>query len=78
LEARELLCLKTLYYAVQIRDLTLWVPSDGDLEYRLRSPASKSGFEDLFAILSNPGEPLPDDRQDGNLFYPLRLLSCCA
>ena len=64
LEERDLFGLKTVYYAVQIRDLTVWVPSDGELEHRLRSPTSKSGFEELFAILSNPGEPLPDERQE--------------
>jgi RNA polymerase-interacting CarD/CdnL/TRCF family regulator len=64
LEERDLSGVKTLYYAVQIRDMTVWVPSDGELEHRLRSPTSKSGFEELFTILSKPGEPLPDDRQE--------------
>ena len=64
LEERDLRGSKTLYYAVQIRDLTVWVPSDGELKHRLRAPTSKSGFEKLFAILSNPGEALPDDRQE--------------
>ena len=63
LEERDLLGSKALYYAVQIRDLTVWVPSDGELEHRLRAPNSKSEFEELFSILSNPGEALPDDRQ---------------
>lgn len=63
LEERDLSGVKTLYYAVQIRDMTVWVPSDGELEHRLRRPISESGFNELFAILSNPGEPLPDDRQ---------------
>jgi RNA polymerase-interacting CarD/CdnL/TRCF family regulator len=64
LEERDVFGLKALYYAVQIRDLTVWVPSDGELEHRLRRPTSKSGFKELIAILSNPGEPLPDDRQE--------------
>jgi len=64
LEERDMFGLKTLYYAVQIRDLTVWVPSDGELKHRLRPPTSKSGFKELFAILSTPGEPLPDDRQE--------------
>ena len=63
-EERDLPAAKTLYYAVQIRDLTVWVPSDEELEHRLRPPTSRSGFEELFAILSDPGEPLPDNRQE--------------
>ena len=64
LEERDVFGLKALYYAVQIRDLTVWVPSDEELEHRLRPPTSKSGFKELFAILSNPGESLPDDRHE--------------
>jgi RNA polymerase-interacting CarD/CdnL/TRCF family regulator len=64
LEERDLSGLRTLYYAVQIRDMTVWVPSDGELQHRLRAPTSKSGFKELIAILSNPGEPLPDDRYE--------------
>ena len=64
LEERDLSGLKTLYYEVRIRDLTVWVPSDSELEHRLRPPTAKTGFDELFAILSNPGEPLPDDRQE--------------
>jgi RNA polymerase-interacting CarD/CdnL/TRCF family regulator len=64
LEERDLFGLKRLYYAVQIRDLTVWVPSDGELKHRLRAPTSKSAFKELIDILSNPGEPLPEDRQE--------------
>ena len=64
LEERDLFGLKSLYYAVQIGDLTVWVPSDGEVGHRLRRPTSKSGFKELLAILSNPGEPLPEDRQE--------------
>ena len=64
LEERNLSGFNTLYYAVQIRDMTVWVPSDGELQNRLRAPTSKSGFNELIAILSNPGEPLPEDRQE--------------
>jgi RNA polymerase-interacting CarD/CdnL/TRCF family regulator len=62
LEERDLFGSKALYYAVQIKDLTVWVPSDGELKHRLRPPTSKSGFKELLAILSTPGEALPDDR----------------
>jgi RNA polymerase-interacting CarD/CdnL/TRCF family regulator len=64
LEERDLLGLKSLYYAVQIGALTVWVPSDDELEHRLRRPTSKSGFKELFTILSNPAELLPDNRQE--------------
>jgi RNA polymerase-interacting CarD/CdnL/TRCF family regulator len=63
LEEREMFGSTTLYYAVRIKDLTVWVPSDKELKHRLRPPTSKSGFKELLAILANPGEPLPDDRQ---------------
>ena len=62
LEERDLFGSKTIYYAVRVRDMTVWVPSDAELRHRLRSPISKSGFKELLAILSNPGETLPDDR----------------
>ena len=64
LEERDLFGSTTLYYAVKIQDLTVWVPSDGELKHRLRPPTSKSKFKELFGILSDPGEPLPDDRQE--------------
>lgn len=63
LEERDLFGSTSLYYAVRIRDLTVWVPSDGELKHRLRPPTSKSRFKVLLAILSDPGEALPDDRQ---------------
>ena len=52
----------TLYYAVQVRDLTIWVPADGDLDSRLRPPTPRPEFEQLLKILKGPGDPLPDDR----------------
>jgi len=53
---------KKLYYVVQIRDLTVWVPADEETDGRLRTPTPKNEFKKLFAILGAPGEPLPDDR----------------
>lgn len=64
LEERDLFGASSLYYAVQVRDLTVWVPSDAELPHRLRLPTSRVGFEELLIILSNPGEPLPDDRHE--------------
>lgn len=51
------------YYAISIRDLTVWVPLDDQLATRLRPPATQAEFEELFSILSGTGEPLPEDRQ---------------
>jgi RNA polymerase-interacting CarD/CdnL/TRCF family regulator len=62
LEERVLSGQKTLYYAVKVSDLTIWVPADGDLEKRLRLPTPAKKFEQLFSILTGSGEPLPDDR----------------
>ena len=52
------------YYAVQIGDMTVWVPADGKLESRLRPPTTEPGFKKLLGILSGPGMPLPEDRQE--------------
>jgi RNA polymerase-interacting CarD/CdnL/TRCF family regulator len=62
LEERVISGSKTLYYAVQVRDLTVWVPADSNLENRLRTPTSQARFRQLLNILSSPGESLPEDR----------------
>jgi len=64
LEERAISGLKTLYYAVQVRNLTVWVPADNKLESRLRSPTSVSRFKQMLNILSAPGELLPDDHHE--------------
>ena len=62
LEERALAGSKTIYYVVQVRDMTVWVPADGKLRSRLRSPTSKPRFQRLLEILSSPSESLPEDR----------------
>jgi len=62
LEERALSGLKTIYYVVQLRDMTVWVPADSKVGSRLRPPTSKLRFQRLLAILSSPSEPLPEDR----------------
>ena len=62
LEERSLEGSKTIYYVVQVRDMTVWVPADNKVRSRLRSPTPKSRFQRLLAILSSPSEPLPEDR----------------
>jgi RNA polymerase-interacting CarD/CdnL/TRCF family regulator len=64
LEERMISDRKSLYYAISVRDLTVWVPADDQLETRLRRPTSKSEFKNLFSILAGTSEPLPDDRQE--------------
>ncbi len=64
LEERDLSGSNILYYAVQIRDMTVWVPADGKLESRLRPPTTESGFKELLGILSGPGRPLPENWQE--------------
>jgi RNA polymerase-interacting CarD/CdnL/TRCF family regulator len=46
------------YYVVQMRDLTLWVPRNKTGSQCLRAPTAAEDFEELFQILSSPGEPL--------------------
>ena len=53
---------KSKYYVVQIRDLTLWVPLNGNGEHCLRFPTPARDFPELFNILASPGEPLSTDR----------------
>ena len=62
LEERALAGSKAIYYVVQVRDMTVWVPADSKVGTRLRAPTSKSRFERLLAILSSPSETLPEDR----------------
>jgi RNA polymerase-interacting CarD/CdnL/TRCF family regulator len=62
LEERALAGAKTVYYVVQVRDMTVWVPADSKVGTRLRAPTPKPRFERLLSILSSPSEPLPKDR----------------
>jgi RNA polymerase-interacting CarD/CdnL/TRCF family regulator len=64
IEERKISERNALYYAISIRDLTVWVPADDQLESRLRHPTTKDGFSELFAILSGASEDLPTDRQE--------------
>jgi RNA polymerase-interacting CarD/CdnL/TRCF family regulator len=67
LEERNLSGENVLYYAVQIEDMTVWVPADDKLESRLRIPTLKAKFMHLLTILSGPSETLPIDRQERKL-----------
>lgn len=62
LEERTLAGEKILYYAIQIGDMTIWVPADDMVETRLRLPTKANEFKRLMGILSGAGERLPADR----------------
>ena len=64
LENRQLLGQKTLYYAVQVGDMTVWVPADDQLDQRLRKPSSKGQLRKLRLLLSRQGIQLPIDRHE--------------
>jgi RNA polymerase-interacting CarD/CdnL/TRCF family regulator len=64
LEHRELLGKKTLYYAVQVGDMTVWVPNDDQLTTRLRRPSTKGQLSKLRTLLGKPGVTLPQDRHE--------------
>jgi RNA polymerase-interacting CarD/CdnL/TRCF family regulator len=76
LEERALAGSKTIYYVVQVRDMTVWVPADSKVRSRLRSPTPKPRFQRLLAILSSPSEPLPEDRLERKTRL-LELLEDC-
>jgi RNA polymerase-interacting CarD/CdnL/TRCF family regulator len=62
LEERAIAGSKLLYYAVNVQNMTVWVPADGKVAGRLRTPTSKLRFKRLVSILSGSSEPLPEDR----------------
>lgn len=73
IEERMISDRKAIYYAVKVRDMTVWVPADDQLETRLRPPSSPKYFKSLFNILTGSGEPLPEDRQERKLFLVEKL-----
>ena len=76
LEERALAGSKTIYYEVQVGDMTVWVPADSKVQSRLRAPTPKPRFQKLLAILSSPSQPLPVDRQERKN-HLLALLEDC-
>lgn len=73
LEERAVSEVKKMYYAVKINDLTVWVPLDDNVDVHLRHPTAAADFKKLFDILSQPGESLPDDRQERKLLILEKL-----
>ncbi len=52
----------SLYYKVQVRDLTIWVPVDDASKTSLRHPTPPQDFDKLFGILRETGVELSNDR----------------
>ena len=69
---------KILYYAIQIGEMTVWVPEDDMLERRLRPPTATAEFKKLMGILSGAGEPLPTDRFERKKLLLKWLKDGCA
>jgi CarD family transcriptional regulator len=57
----------SLYYMIEVADLTVWVPADENLKNRLRPPTSKPRFRELLSILSSPADELPSDHRQRGL-----------
>jgi RNA polymerase-interacting CarD/CdnL/TRCF family regulator len=78
IHGRQMLC-----YVVKVEKLTIWVMADEPGKSGLRLPTSDHDFENLFVILSSPGELLPTDRFDrkNELFERMKvgdLVSICT
>ncbi len=61
LEEKVVLGKSALYYVVSIHDFLMWVQANEIGEASLRKPTPNSEFNNLFAILSGPGETLSLD-----------------
>lgn len=67
IEERAISNHSSLYYMVQVADLSIWVPANEDLKNRLRFPTSRSVLVKALALLSGPAEALPEDRRQRSL-----------
>ncbi|MBN2550748.1 MAG: hypothetical protein JXB15_16405 [Anaerolineales bacterium] len=52
----------TSCYVFRTTDMMIWIPINDLQQHSLRRPTSPREFRKLFAILTSPGEPLPEDR----------------
>lgn len=64
MEKRELAGQKRPYYAIQVGEMTVWVPADDDLAARLRKPSTKAQLTKLKQVLSKSSVTLPQDRHE--------------
>jgi RNA polymerase-interacting CarD/CdnL/TRCF family regulator len=77
-EERSLSGARTIYYAVDVQGLTVWVPADQHVADRLRTLTPKNRFKQLLSILSSPGEPLPEDRLERKTHLQKRMKDSSA
>ena len=49
-------------YVVRVNDMTTWIPIDDVQQHTVRMPTPSEEFERFSAILTTPGEALPEDR----------------
>jgi RNA polymerase-interacting CarD/CdnL/TRCF family regulator len=68
IEEKDLSGQTSLYYVVQLKDLTVWVPVDGELMNRVRPPTPKDRFTSLLEILKGQSQILPVDRYERRTF----------
>ena len=73
LDVKELSGNSCQYYVVKMNDLMLWVPVSEDNSGCLRLPTPAKDFQQLFRILTSPGEPLPSDRYERKTFLTERF-----
>ncbi|MBN1537504.1 MAG: hypothetical protein JW908_12275 [Anaerolineales bacterium] len=64
-----------LYYKIQVRDLTIWVPVDDASKTSLRLPTQAKDFEKLFRILQGSGVELSTDRLERKTYFSEALRS---
>lgn len=76
LEERVLAGSRLLYYEVHVQDLNVWVPADSKVTSRLRSPTPKLRFKRILTILSEPSDPLPEDRLQRKTHLQERMKDC--
>jgi len=73
IEERENNDIKSLYYMIQVADLSIWIPMDENIESRLRLPNDAARFLESISVLSEPAESLPTDYRQRNLQLHERL-----
>jgi len=64
-----------LYYMLQVRDLTIWVPVTDAENHSLRNPTPKLEFEKMIEILDAPGDDLSLDRLERKIHLTEQLKS---
>ena len=62
IEEKPINGIPTNCYVVHTSELTIWIPINDLQQQSLRIPTPPEEFDKMFAILSQPGETLPEDR----------------